>query len=244
MLNLVWLKVGTISFTLWKYFALIFLSYPLTHDYYPHHWYIFFSRCEEHFRTRDLVLFVFGVFNIRKNPWYSFAAFAYLLPLIPVRVISFPVGTNGRAWFLFMPSFGIIYSFHFIWFLCFLNSKCFNMFSLEYCYFFSIMTVMRNPAWKNDFTLFSTDVKTSTNSAKINNIGRNSNRRTSSGDWFFRTTEESQHCIRYLDKAIEIHPLYYDAIVFRKCILLPQGFSYSCEIVTECSRLKPRRKCK
>jgi ABC-type multidrug transport system ATPase subunit len=33
---------------------------------------------------------------------------------------------------------------------------------------FTIATVQRNKAWKDDFTLFSTDVKVSKNSAKVN----------------------------------------------------------------------------
>jgi tetratricopeptide (TPR) repeat protein len=78
---------------------------------------------------------------------------------------------------------------------------------------FSFKTVSRNNAWKDDFTLFTTDVRISSNSAKsncsaggtlveaaqkINNKGKKNKYLTSS--------------IKYLNKAIEIYPEYVDAL--------------------------------
>lgn len=211
-------KLGTISFTLWKYFALIFFPYPLTHDYYPRHIGIYSFHDVKSILglVITFALFVFGVFNIRKNPWYSFAAFAYLLPLILVSNLFFPVGTNMGERFLFMPSFGIILLISFYLIPLLSQFKVLQYVFIGVLLLFSIMTVMRNPAWKNDFTLFSTDVKTSTNSAKINNamggiLIEGLHLETDS----FELRRKANTAIRYLDKAIEIHPLYYDAIVLK-----------------------------
>ena len=77
---------------------------------------------------------------------------------------------------------------------------------------FSIKTITRNFVWKNDFTLFTTDVKTSSNSAKVLNAAGGA-LVTESGKE--KNTAKKQEmlstAIPYLEKALTIHPTYKNA---------------------------------
>jgi len=79
---------------------------------------------------------------------------------------------------------------------------------------YSLKTVSRNTAWKDDLTLFTTDVKTSANSAKSN---------TSAGGKLIEEAIKPENAdkrndylelsIQYLTRAVEIHPRYVDALL-------------------------------
>ena len=78
--------------------------------------------------------------------------------------------------------------------------------------FYAVKTIHRNQAWENDFVLFTTDVKTSGQSAKSNcsaggklwEKGKTLPQGKQQTDWY----EKSEF---YLRKAIKIHPTYADA---------------------------------
>jgi len=86
---------------------------------------------------------------------------------------------------------------------------------------YAYKTIDRNKAWKDDFTLFTTDVNTSRGSAKSN---------CSAGGILVETAQDMEKdnpkrkeylvkAIGYLTKAVKIHPTYKDAL-----LLLGNGY--------------------
>ncbi|MDQ3141249.1 MAG: tetratricopeptide repeat protein [Bacteroidota bacterium] len=209
-------RYGTIFHSLFQYLKLLIFPHPLTHDYYPRH--IPVTRLSESISI--LALTIYGMMTFlffyffKKNPLVSFSIAAYLVPLFLVSNIVFPVGTNMGERFVFMSSLG------FSLFLAWLLSKIWHL-KLVYVSIlgiiilaYSIKTITRNLAWYDNETLFYTDIKTSTNSAKINNALAGtlleSLKSEKDSKNFSKIAESAQI---YLNKALRIHPLYLDAYV-------------------------------
>lgn len=82
------------------------------------------------------------------------------------------------------------------------------------CLIFGLLTINRNTAWKDNFTLFTTDIKVSKNSAKLNNavagelITRNATRLPDQ-----RNKDELTTAVEHLNKAVGIHPNYKNAFL-------------------------------
>lgn len=208
-------KFGTILFTLIKYLGLLIVPHPLTYDYYPKH-------IELHTLASPLSLLsllihiglVFFIFKyIKKSPIISFSIAAYLIPLFIVSNLLFSVGTFMGERFLFMPSvgFSIIAAYLFIRLLQKnLSIGILLLFILVLA--FGVKTITRNFNWKDDMTLILHDVKSSPNSAKINTAA--------GGIILEKFSKETNQTIlqekvalakKYLNKAIEIHPYYFEA---------------------------------
>jgi len=90
---------------------------------------------------------------------------------------------------------------------------------------YSIKTVTRNFVWKDDFTLFTTDVKTSGQSAKILNAagGAILTKYGMEKDTVLKNKMVTQ-AVGYLQKAVDIHPFYKAA-----WLLLGNGYYYLSE---------------
>ena len=87
------------------------------------------------------------------------------------------------------------------------------------CY--SVKTFARNFAWMDDYTLFTTDVKTSVNSAKCNVSagGQTLERIDSVKDGNLRT-QMLADALKYLKKGVDIHPRYVQGwIIFGNACL-------------------------
>ncbi len=215
-------KSATVFFTLALYLKLLFFPHPLTFDYYPYHielvgWdhpVVIFSVAVY------LFLVLFAMRGLVKKDYYSLATWIHVIPLLLVANILFPVGTFMSERFLFIPSWG------FAWALAYLMTfnvpawvgekakilvpAFFVLVSLVY----GAKVIQRNKVWKDDFSLFTRDVNISSNSAKSN---------TSAGGILLEKAaaitvdderqEYYQRAIRHLEKAIEIHPRYYDALL-------------------------------
>jgi tetratricopeptide (TPR) repeat protein len=77
---------------------------------------------------------------------------------------------------------------------------------------YSIKTIGRNRAWYSDYTLFTTDVKTSFNSAKSNcSAGGILLDSTDTIADIQRKSNTINQSINYLKRAVTIHPKYFDA---------------------------------
>ena len=101
-------KMATITYTLGKYVQLLFVPYPLTHDYYPRHIDIMNFR---NWQVLLSVLLYVGLIYLMIKNWskrslVSFGIAYFLITLSIVSNIVFPVGTNMAERFLFMPSLG------------------------------------------------------------------------------------------------------------------------------------------
>lgn len=216
-------SLPTMLHCLGKYLGLMLMPHPLTHDYYPRHidimsWgdiTVILSA------LLYLALAIYALLNLRKRSIVAFCIIYFLATISIVSNIVFPIGTNMSERFLFMPSVG------FSFLVAYLGWKGYDKYPLAIKSLFALAiiamigkTVTRNFVWKDDFTLFTTDVHTSTRSAKILNAagGTKSNRASKLEDG----PEKSkllQEAIQHTTKALEVHPNYKNA-------MLIQGNSY------------------
>ncbi len=167
-------KFAAIFYTLGYYIKLLFAPHPLSHDYYPRavelmvfsDWRVVLSA------LAYLAMGIYALIRMPKKDPVSYGILFYLGTLFLVSNIPFPIGTNMSERFLYMPSvgFSLIVA---ILFFRFIDKKRFNknmaIGGLVIVGIFSVLTVFRNNAWKDNYTLFLTDVKTVPNSAKLRN---------------------------------------------------------------------------
>jgi len=171
-------KYATIFYTLGIYLQLLFFPHPLTHDYYPKH--IPITGWENPAVILSLTIYiVLGVIALislkRKHP-AGYGIWFYLLTISIFSNLFVSIGTFMNERFLFIPSLGfaIVAGYYLQKPLIsgLTKNKTVHAAALVLSAFivlgFSYKTVTRNSAWKDDYTLFTTDVKTSVNSAKVN----------------------------------------------------------------------------
>lgn len=211
-------KFATIFYTLWRYIELLFLPWPLTYDYYPYH-----VSLAEWGSVRVILgmiayvsLFTWLVVSVRKHRLIFFALIVYLLPLLLVCNLFFPIGTFMSERFLYFSSLGfcILLALGFSYVIQIGPKLKTALFTLAGILFVlaTIEIVSRNKAWYNDYTLFTTDVKTSVNSAKSNcSAGGVLLESTDTIADLSRKSAAMRQSISYLQKSVAIHPKYFDA---------------------------------
>jgi tetratricopeptide (TPR) repeat protein len=166
--------------------------------------------------------------GVKNRSLISFGIAFFLITLSIVSNIVFPVGTNMAERFMFMPSLGFCLVAAVL--LANLaqkgiekgvNSQCLGMIVVIVA-LFSLKTFTRNPVWKDNYTIFTTDIETSPNSAKL---------QTSVGgemiEHFKSSTNEVEkkakitEAIGHLQKALEIHPTFKNPY-----LLMGNGYFY------------------
>ncbi len=220
-------KYATISHILGKYLKLLFIPHPLTHDYYynqiPMIGWGNIKALLPLFVNLGLIGYAF--YRLPKKDEMAFAILYYFITLSIVSNIVVVVGTTMSERFLFMPSLGFALAIAVL--LQRLASKLQNSNITLQSFFrspavlgilllvlglYSFKTVHRNQAWKNDFTLFQTDVKHSPNSAKIRNaLGGELVAQAKQVESEAKKNEYLNRAIKHLNKAIEIYPTYLNA---------------------------------
>ncbi len=182
-----------------------------------------------------------ALLQLRKKTLLSFCILFFALTFSIVSNLVFPVGTFMSERFVFMPSLAycIMLAYLISWIPLYKlqtaglkqqeNKKEFDTaIKLANTNFFrnriiqavlviviggyAVRTIVRNPVWKDNFTLFLTDVHNSPNSAKLNNAAGGELLAQSDKD----TSEEERikkinQAKIYLNKAIKIYPLYNNA---------------------------------
>jgi len=215
-------KMATIFFTLGKYVQLLLFPHPLTHDYYPRHiglmqwtdWQVLLSLLVY------LAMGVYALIRLPKKDPVSFGILYYLLTLSIVSNIVFPIGTNMSERFLFMPSVGFcLIVAVLLW--RFSSRKKLTRFQQLYptlgvtiavLLLYSGKTVTRNFAWKDNYTLFTTDIHTSPNSAKLRNaMGGELSTQAMKPENEAQRAEMLQEAEGHLLEAVRIHPNYKNA---------------------------------
>ena len=220
-------KFATIFYTLGQYVKLLFYPHPLTHDYYPYHvermtfgdWRVLVSL------LMYIGLGIYALLGILKKDVVAFGVAFYIITLSIVSNIVFPVGTNMAERFVFMPSVGfslvIAVLGYRLWKYLGKGNKSRSASHLStilgiagvIVILFSAKTIMRNPAFESNYTLFTTDVKVSKNSAKLrNSVG---------GETIEKARELKENspeqiamlneAVGHLNEAIRIHPTYKNA---------------------------------
>ncbi len=206
-------KLATILFTLGKYLCLLFFPHPLTHDYYPRHVDIMsFGDVSVILAfVSHLILAIVCILYFKKNKLISYSILFYLITLSIVSNIVFPIGTNMSERFLFMPSVGFALGLSAL--LHKPSIKKWGIYvGVAAIFALSIKTILRNPVWKNDYTLFNTDVHVSKRSAKLQNAaGGSIITEYSSKPESAERTKKLTEAVAHLREAIKIHPTYKNA---------------------------------
>ncbi len=229
-------KYATILFTLGKYLELLIVPHTLTHDYYPYH--ISLKTFANPYVIVSgflyLTMAAYALYSFLKKrdiPGYSFAF--YLLTLSIASNLFFPVGTFMAERLVFMPSAGFIIFVSWaiifagsriarsteipagegMWRWLFEKNKVGLLLLLAMTAGYSFKTIERNPVWKNNETLFLTDIKTSANSAKMNNAaaGMLYDMSQRKGTPPAQKKAYLERAKKYAAKAVEIHPGYHAA---------------------------------
>lgn len=221
-------KMATIFYTLGKYLQLLIFPHPLTHDYYPKQiylmswgdWQVLLSL------VAYIGLLVYAIRGfIRRDP-ISYSILFFLLTLSIVSNILFPVGTNMSERLIFMPSVGFCLAVAILSWRLYqrLGKKLvpiltgLGLITLLY----GVKTVARNQAWKDNFTLFSTDIYHSPNSAKLRNaMGGELLTQSLKPENEAQQQTMWQEAVGHLQEAIRLHPTYKGAYV-----LLGNAYNY------------------
>lgn len=213
-------KYATITYTMFLYIKLLFFPHPLTYDYYPYHIPITEWQQIEAWGSFLLVAFLAYIalkYFPKKHIW-SFGILFYAISLAPVSNILFPVGVFMNERFVFVASIGFsLISAYFIkeklhgWLK---NEKLVVGIFVIIMMLYAVKTISRNADWKNDFTLFTTDVKVSVNGAKSNCSagGKLIEEATKKGNEHLRD-DYLRLAIKYLNNALKIHSTYGDALL-------------------------------
>jgi hypothetical protein len=99
-------KYATIFYTLGWYIKLLFIPYPLTHDYYPYH--VPKMNWSDISVYLSLFIYIFmsawAIYKIRNRNFYSYTILFFLMSLSMVSNLVFSVGTFMNERFLYTPS--------------------------------------------------------------------------------------------------------------------------------------------
>ena len=208
-------KMATITYTLGKYVQLLIFPHPLTHDYYPRHISIMsFSDWQVVLSVAVYVGLIVLILRGWKNrSLISFGIAFFVITLSIVSNIVFPVGTNMAERFMFMPSLG----FCLVLAILLANLSIKQQDSgvsrqvlgviLVIIALFSLKTITRNAAWKDNYTIFTTDIETSPNSAKLQtSVGGEMIEHFKNSPNQIEKKTKINEAIGHLQKALEIHP--------------------------------------
>lgn len=221
---------GTVFYTWLEYIKLLIYPGTLTNDYYPKHIRTNLDIIPDfsHPQTLLSVLFhlllgFFLLIGLLRKKAYAFFLLFYFATFSVVSNLLFPIGTNMAERFMFLPSVGFsalcaIGLYHLIerakstgktW----ASSMQTPLIILGVvCFAYSAKTFVRNKAWYDDYTLFTTDIAYSPHSAKLNNAvsGVLQARAQREGNLNIRE-EMVQRALKHSITAIQLHPTYNNA---------------------------------
>ncbi len=196
------------------YLKLMIFPHPLTHDYYPKQ--IPIIDFGDVRATGSFLMYVFFVVlafvRFRKKEVGIYGLLVFLLTFSISSNLIFNVGTFMNERFLYMPLIGagIVYAVLIRYIAYRMSVSLALVFIILLAFAFSAKTIQRNTVWKNDFVLFTTDVKTSVNSTKCNVSagGAYLNKALQSEDPGIKLNmlSEAEIC---LTRAVDIHPANY-----------------------------------
>lgn len=249
-------KFATILYTLGLYVKLLLFPHPLTHDYYPRH-IDMMSFGDVAVILSGLVylfLLIFSLSKLKERNIYAYAILFYLITLSIVTNIFFPIGTNMSERFLFMPSAGFCIIAGYTIFT--VADKYFtkNTKTLNYNAMLGIMVVVgllyggktfsRNTVWKDNYTLFTTDVNTSVNSAKLqNSVGGELIARAGKTEDATQKAALIKQATEHLQKAIAIHPNYHNAyLLLGNAYFISEKYDEAISQYQKCLKVNPNYK--
>jgi protein O-mannosyl-transferase len=239
-------RMATVIFTLGWYVKLLFLPHPLTHDYYPRHVEImsFGNGMVILSVLLYLALGFWAIKGILKKDVAAFGVFFYMATLSIVSNLIFPIGTNMGERFLFMPSVGFCVTIVALAARWEVKKEILLGSSLVIAAFFGLKTVVRNPAWKDNYTLFATDIHHSPNSTKLQNaLGGELNAKAEKATDPALREKYSREALSHLQKAVKIHPIYKNAyLLMGNCYYYLQDYENAVAHYKKCLVIDPTYK--
>jgi tetratricopeptide (TPR) repeat protein len=210
-------KFATISSILGRYLLLLLFPHPLSHDYYYNQ--IPIIGWESPGAIIPLLVYLaMGIYALAALPKKRLTAFVILYYLATLSVVSnifLPVGTTMSERFLYLPSVGFCLLLG--WLLVQLSRRVpaanartvLAAAAVAILGAYGFKTVDRNPAWKDNFTLFATDVSASPNSAKVHNaLGGELLRLSADETDPAKKRKMVDESLLHLKRAVEIHSTY------------------------------------
>jgi tetratricopeptide (TPR) repeat protein len=208
------------------YLKLLFWPHPLTFDYYPYHIVLtgWLNIGVAFTLAVYIALILYAIVTIRRKKPAAYSILFFMISLLPVSNLFINTGTFMNERFVYQASAGFVTGVS-GFLLCVMDHKAFQkilknqtvrgLIFLIIILAFSVLTFARNFAWKDDFTLFLTDVKTSSNSAKSNcGAGGVLIERAVASQDENQKKKYYEQSLPYLTRATEIDPTYSD--VWRK----------------------------
>ncbi len=214
-------KIATLFLTWGKYLLLVLFPHPLTHDYYPKQ--IPIVGFGDFRVIISVIIYAFlGVYSVIKIWKRDIFAHAILLFLITFSIASnlvFNIGTFMNERFMFAPLLGFTIIVAYLINRYLTTSKL--LFGAQFLIvalvsLYSLKTINRNFAWKDSLTLYTTDVKTSVNSAKVN-VG--------TGELLIKSVNEKtpdsivqrtvKQALVYIDRGLEIYPSFKAGWIYK-----------------------------
>jgi tetratricopeptide (TPR) repeat protein len=213
-------RIPTVLLGLLTYVRLMVWPWPLSHDYYPLELPIIsFSDYRMHL---SLLLFVsltgWAFVRLSAKNMASWGWLWFIIALFPMSNVLVNVGTFISERFLFIPSLGFL-----LFFMYALNRYGGKLLpkSFQWSYVWGallgvylVLVLMRMPAWQSNFTLFTSDVETSSNSAKVNNaVAGEYNRLAGESSTRVEQQKWAKKSQPYSEKALKLHPTYKNAFL-------------------------------
>lgn len=223
-------RIGTALYCLAWYVKLLFIPWPLTNDYYPYQ--VSLVGISNPVALLGGVIYlgliVMAVIGILKKQVYGWAIAFYLLTLALVSNIVIDIGVFMAERFLFLPSVGFCVAIACVLHKLFAGKKTAIYVLSPVLLVFAVLTLVRNPVWKDNATLFITDVDNSPNSAKALTAG-------AAEKWKAAREETNQsrrnkllsEALAHIDKAVKIHPTHAVAWDIRGHILIDYKKDYA-----------------
>lgn len=209
-----------------RYIGLLFFPHPLSFDY-------SFKMIELHKWTNIefiisfcicLGLLGYAAFSFMKKNIISYSILFFFISMFIISNIPFVIGAIMGERFLYAPSLGFCIAIGSLLMLLYKKGENTNIFPLSgqpvllvslgvLLALYGFKTVSRNGEWKDEMTLYSSDIKHSAKSAPINFLLGNALLETVKGK---ENAPESKETINraegYLNTAVEIYPQYVDAL--------------------------------
>jgi len=221
-------KYATIMFTWWHYIQLYIFPINLTHDYYPYtielkNWFnplvLIALTLYLAITTWSLIELYKRVFKKKKTNYIAFAWLFFMLTFSISSNLLVSIGAFMNERFIFIADIGfaLILAYLIIFSANKINkdnSKYIFVILIPILLLFTIKTITRNYAWQDDYTLFTTDVQVSVNSAKCNvSAGGKSYEKAKKIVNPLKKAKILDEAEKYLKHGIEIHPKYAQAYI-------------------------------
>jgi protein O-mannosyl-transferase len=215
-------KYATIVYTLGRYARLLVWPHPLTHDYAPYHITIQSWRNAGPWigGVSYLGLAGLALSGLRTRSIPGYAAAFYLAMLSVVSNLVIPTGAFMAERFLFAPSAGAVLGFAGAAFAAVdrfvpaaRRAVVATALVVSIACGFAVLTALRNPAWKDSYTLFVTDIAVSSESALLHaNLADTLLIRASESADASERTRLEQDAREHIDHALRVYPRYRSAL--------------------------------